>query len=65
MRKEAVRLHSFTHTHTHKKSGFLKTCRTLAYAVTYLKMLSAAQNYNMANRQYVKYNLRFHFCFCF
>ena len=28
-------------------------------------MLSTAQNYNMANRQYVKYNLRFYFCFCF
>jgi len=28
-------------------------------------MLSTAQNYNMANRQYVKYNLRFYFSFCF
>ena len=39
--------------------------KTLVYAAPYLKMLSAAQNYNMANRQCVKYNLRFYFCPCF
>jgi len=44
MRKEEVRAHSFTHTHT-KRSGFLNTYKTLAYAVTYMKMLSIAQNY--------------------
>ena len=46
--------------YTQKKSGFLNTYKTLAYAVTYLKMLSIAQNYNMANRKCVKYNLRFY-----
>ena len=43
----------------HKKKGFLNTYKTLDNAVTYLKMLSTTQNYNMANRKYVKYNLRF------
>jgi len=36
--------------HTKKKSGFLNTYKTLVYAVPYLNMLSAAQNYSMANR---------------
>jgi len=44
--------HSFTHT----KVGGLNTYKTLAYGPTYLEMLSTAQNCNMANRQYVKYN---------
>ena len=43
----------------------LNTYKTLAYAVTYLKMLSTTQNYNLANRKCVKHNLRFYFCFCF
>ena len=43
----------------------LNTYKTLAYAVTYLKILSTTQNYNMANRKCVKYNLGFYFCFCF
>ena len=51
---------------THKKkSGFPNTYKTLVYAAPYLKMLSAAQNYSMANRQCVKYNLRFYCCPCF
>jgi len=41
------------------------TYKTLVYAAPYLKMLSAAQNYSMANRECVKYNLRFYFCPCF
>ena len=51
--------------YTQKKSGFLNTYKTLVYAVPYLKILSAAQNYSMANRQCVKYNLRFYCCPCF
>ena len=50
--------------YTKKKTGFLNTYKILAYAVTYLKMLSIAQNYNMANRKCVKYNLRFYCCPC-
>jgi hypothetical protein len=41
---------------------FLNTYKTPAFAATYLKMPSAAQNYNMAKRKCVKYNLRFYFC---
>ena len=62
MRKEEARA---IHLHTQKKSGFLNTYKTFAYAVTYLKMLSTAQNYNMANKKCVKYNLRFYFHFWF
>ena len=63
MRKEDVRA---IHLHTHKiRVSKLKTYKIFAYAITYLKMFPTAQNCNMANRQYVKYNLRFYFCFCF
>ena len=48
-----------------KKVRFSNNYKTLVYAVPYLKMLSAAQNYSMANRQCVKYNLRFYFFPCF
>jgi len=61
MRKEEVRA---IHLHTQKVRG-LNTYKTLAYAPTYLEMLSTAQNYNMANRQYVKHNSRFYFRFRF
>ena len=44
--------------------GFLNTYIRSAYAVC-LKTLSTKQHYNMANRKYVKYNLRFYFCPCF
>ena len=56
--------HSFTHTKKGRVSK-LNTYKTFAYAVTYLEILSTAQNYNMANRPYVKHKLRFYFCFCF
>ena len=63
MRKEDVRA---IHLHTHKiRVSKLKTYKIFAYAITYLKMFPTAQNCNMANRQYVKYNLRFYLCFCF
>jgi len=51
--------------YTKEKSGFLNTYKTLAYAVTYLKMISIAQNYNMDNRKCLKYNLRFYYHPCF
>jgi hypothetical protein len=50
--------------YTKEKSGFLNTYKILAYNVRYLKKLSIALNYNMANRKCVKYNLRFYCCFC-
>ena len=50
MRKKGIRAHSFTHT---KKSGFLNTYKTLAYAVTCLKMLYTAQNYAQHGQQKV------------
>jgi len=55
------------HSFTHKKVRVskLNTYKTFAYAVTYLKMLSTAQKLHRTNRQDVKYNLRFYFCFCF
>ena len=57
MRKEEVRA---IHLHTQKVMvSKLHTSKTLAYAVIYLEILSTAQNCNMANRQYVKYKLRF------
>ena len=63
MRKEEVRA---LHLHTKKfRVSKLNTYKTFAYAVTYLKMLSAAHKLHRTNRQYVKYNLRFYFCFCF
>ena len=63
MRKEEVRA---IHLHTQKvRVSKLNTYKTFAYAVTYLKMLSTAQKLHRTNRQYVKYNLRFYFCFCF
>ena len=63
MRKEEV---TAIHLHTQKvRVSKLKTCKTLAYAVIHLEILFTAQNCNMANRQYVKYNLRFYLCFCF
>ena len=52
-------------TKTQKISGFLNAYRTLAYAVTGLKMLSTKQIYNMDKRKCMKYNLRFYFCPCF
>ena len=43
------------HLHTQKvRVSKLNNCKTLAYAVTYLKMLSTTQNYNTANRKCVK-----------
>jgi len=63
MRKEDVRAILL---HTNKvRVSKLNTYKIFAYPITYLKMLPTAQNCNMANRQYVKYNLRFYFCFCF
>jgi len=64
MRKEEVRAHSFTHTKKVRVSK-LNTYKTFAYAVTYLKMLSTAKKLHRTERQYVKYNLRFYFYFCF
>ena len=41
--------------YTHKiRVSKLNTYKTLAFAVTCLKMLSTTQNYNMANRKCVK-----------
>ena len=56
--------HSFTHTKKFSVSK-LNSYKTFAPAVTYLKILSAAQKLHRTKRQYVKYNLRFYFCFCF
>ena len=43
-----------TFIYTHKKrSGFLNTYKTLAYAVTYLKLLSTAQKYVQHGQQKV------------
>ena len=43
--------------YAHKKKVRVSTLniyKTLAYAVKYLKMLSTTQNYNTANRKWVK-----------
>ena len=52
MRKEEVRA---IHLHTHKKvwASKLNTYKTLAYALTYLKMLSTTQNYVQHGQQTV------------
>ena len=61
MRKEGIRAHSFTHTKKVRVSK-LNTYKTLAYAVTYLKIFSTAQNYVQHGQQKVcGYNLRFYF----
>ena len=45
---------------TQKISGFLNAYRTLAYAVTGLKILSTKQIYNMDKRKRMKSHLRFY-----
>ena len=54
-RDEEGRGQGAIHLHTQNfRVSKLNTYKTLAYAATYLKMLSTPQNYNMANRKCVK-----------
>jgi len=50
MRMEGIRAHSFTNTKKNRVSK-LNIYNTVAYAVTYLKMISTAQNYIQHGQQ--------------